>query len=55
MLAMASCLFYYYYHAGRFRNTYEELEKDIEGRNEKAVEDVDTFQLTTTKADSLKK
>ena len=35
MLALASCLFFFYYRAGRFSNTYAELKDTMELRNEK--------------------
>ncbi len=55
MLVLASCLFYFYYNAGRFSNTYEELNKNIEGINKKAVEHNDTFHNNTMKADTMSK
>ena len=35
MLALAGCLFYYYYNAGRFSNTYSELKDQM---NQKKIE-----------------
>lgn len=35
MLVLASCMFYFYYKAGRFSNTYAELKDNMELRNEK--------------------
>ncbi len=53
MLVLASCLFYFYYSAGRFNNTYKELDEKIEAVNGKTVKKNDTLPSSTAKADTL--
>lgn len=53
MLLLASGMFYMYYNAGRFNNTYQELDERMEAINEKAGESKDTLKAASSTGDSL--
>ena len=48
MLALASCMFFFYYRAGRFNNTYAELKERVENQYEKS-ERLDSGQWFSNK------